>query len=229
MKNRWKKLTITIFFILFVIALIVFTKSKYYSLFKDPEKMRAYIVSFGKLSSIAYFILHLLQVVVFFIPGEVIEIAGGYIFGIYFGSILSIFGILAGSYIAYSLGNYFGEGLILKIIPKSSMEYFHNNFGHKSINLAIFLVYLIPGMPKDALAYICGISNIARRDFITYSTLGRIPCIVISSYFGERLGSGDYRMIILITASMTILFVLGLIKGDNIIRKITKKKVNRSK
>jgi len=212
-----------------LIVLIVFAKSKYYSIFRDPERLRAYIVSFGRFSFIAYFILHLLQVVVFFIPGEVIEIAGGYIFGIYFGSVLSIFGILAGSYIAYSLGNFLGEGLILKIVPKSSIDYFHNNFGHKSINLAIFIVYLIPGMPKDALAYICGISSIARRDFITYSILGRIPCIVISSYFGERLGSGDYKMVILITAVMTILFVVGLIKGDNIIRKITKKGLRRSK
>lgn len=229
MKNKWKSIIYILLFIFFVMALIVFSKSKYYALFKDPESIKTYIIGFGRLSGLAYFIIHLLQVVVFFLPGEVIEIAGGYIFGIYFGSVLSIFGILAGSFIAYTLGNFFGARLILKIIPKSSIEYFLNNFGNKSVNLAIFIVYLIPGMPKDALAYICGISGIERRDFITYSTLGRIPCIVISSYFGERLGSGDYKMVITITVIMTVIFLVGMIKGDNIIRKITKKRARRSK
>jgi len=229
MKNKWKSFIYILLFIFFITALIAFSKSKYYSMFKDPESMKAYIVSFGRLSGLVYFIIHLLQVVVFFLPGEVIEIAGGYIFGVYFGSLLSVFGILAGSFIAYTLGNFFGVRLILKIIPKSSIEYFQNNFGNKSINTAIFIVYLIPGMPKDALAYICGISGIKRRDFITYSTLGRIPCIVVSSYFGERLGNGDIKMVIIITVIMTLLFVLGMIKGDNIIRKITKKRIKSRK
>ncbi|MFA6939412.1 MAG: VTT domain-containing protein [Clostridiaceae bacterium] len=229
MKNKWKTFLYILLLIFFIIALIAFSKSKYYSMFKDPESMKAYIISFGRLSGLVYFIIHLLQVIVFFLPGEVIEIAGGYIFGVYFGSLLSVLGILSGSFIAYTLGNFFGVRLILKIIPKSSIEYFHKNFGNKSINMAIFIVYLIPGMPKDALAYICGISSIARRDFLIYSSLGRIPCIVISSYFGERLGSGDYKMVITITVIMTILFILGMIKGDNIIRKITKKRVKSSK
>lgn len=229
MKNKWETLLYILLLILFLMALAVISRSRYYNIFKDPESMKSYIISFGKLSWLVYFIIHLLQVIIFFLPGEVIEIAGGYIFGIYFGSILSIFGILAGSYIAYSLGKFFGVRLILKIIPKSSIEYFQNNFGEKSINLAIFIAYLIPGMPKDALAYICGISGIKIREFITYSTLGRIPCIVISSYFGERLGSGDYKMAVFITVIMALLFILGMIKGDNIIRKITEKRVKRSK
>lgn len=229
MKNGWKRLLNIFILIFFIAALILFYKSKYYSIFKNPENIKSYIISYGRLSSFAYIILHMLQVVVFFIPGEVMEIVGGYIFGIYYGSILSVFGILAGSFIAYSLGNFFGVRLIYKIIPESSIKYFRNNFGDKSINLAIFIVYLIPGMPKDALAYICGISNIDRRHFLTYSTLGRIPCIVISSYFGERLGSGDFKMVIIISVVMTILFVIGFIKGDNIIRKITRKRVKQSK
>ncbi|MDV3426469.1 MAG: VTT domain-containing protein [Bacillota bacterium] len=229
MKNKWKYFIYIMLFIFFITALIIFSKSKYYSIFKDQESMKAYIVSFGRLSWLVYFIIHLLQVVVFFLPGEVIEIAGGYIFGVYFGSLLSVFGILAGSFIAYTLGNFFGVRFILKIIPKSSIEYFQNNFGSKSLYTAIFIAYLIPGMPKDALAYICGISGIKRRDFLTYSTLGRIPCIAVSSYFGERLGSGDIKMVIIITVIMTLLFILGMIKGDNMIRVITKKRIKSRK
>jgi uncharacterized membrane protein YdjX (TVP38/TMEM64 family) len=229
MKNIWKRFQSIFILIFFIAALIVFYKSKYYSLFKDPYNIKSYIVSYGELSGLAYFLLHMLQVVVFFIPGEVMEIAGGYIFGIYYGSILSIFGILAGSFVSYSLGDYFGERLIYKIIPERSIKYFHDNFGNKSVNLAIFIVYLIPGMPKDALAYICGISSMERHQFLTYSTLGRIPCIVISSYFGERLGSGDIKTAVIISVVMTILFVIGFIKGENIIKRITKMRVKQSK
>ena len=86
------------------------------------------------------------------------------------------------------------------------------------------MFYLIPGIPKDALAYICGVSDISFKDFFIYSTLGRIPGIFISSFFGQRIYARDVTSLITIGVTMSILSILGIFKGDTIIKAMIKKK-----
>lgn len=224
MRLLWEENKHYIIFFIFLIFLVLIYKSSYYQYFKDPNNIRSYILGFGKGAFLAYLIIHIIQVVLFFIPGEIVEIAGGYIFGVALGSLLSTIGIIIGSYISYTIGRYFGVGLLKNKISKKDIYFFKDNFGSTRIKLGVFIVYLIPGMPKDVLAYVAGIWKVNKKDFMVYSTLGRIPCIIISSFFGERLGIGDIRLLILISVTMVVLFLFGLIKGDNIIRKITMKK-----
>ena len=85
------------------------------------------------------------------------------------------------------------------------------------------LLYLIPGIPKDVLGYICGISDISFKDFIVYSTIGRIPGIFISAYFGSRMYSGHKGALIAIAVIMSILFIVGVFKGEKIVKLMIKK------
>jgi uncharacterized membrane protein YdjX (TVP38/TMEM64 family) len=82
---------------------------------------------------------------------------------------------------------------------------------------------LIPGIPKDVLAYICGISDITFKNFMLYSTLGRIPGIFISTYFGSRMYAGHKGILIAIAVIMSILFVIGVFKGEKIVKSLVKK------
>ena len=50
-------------------------------IFRDPQQARAWVESLGAAAPLAYVGLQFLQVVVFIIPGEVVQIGGGYVFG----------------------------------------------------------------------------------------------------------------------------------------------------
>ena len=195
---------------------------RYFFLFKDPAKLKRIIMSYGKYSVIAFFILQIIQVVAFFIPGEIVQIAGGYIYGTIFGSGLSLLGITAGSIIVYLISNFYGKPLVDKVISDKDLKFFQRVLNLGKINLIVFLIYLIPGIPKDVLAYICGVSNITFKNFILYSTLGRIPGIFVSAYFGAKINSGNRSILVAIGSLAIVLFLIGIFKGEKIVSSIVK-------
>jgi uncharacterized membrane protein YdjX (TVP38/TMEM64 family) len=177
-------------------------------------------MAYGKYSVFAFLVLQIIQVIVFFIPGEIIQVAGGYIFGTIYGSIISLIGITLGGIIVYLISSLYGKPFVRKVISQKQLKFFNKILRFGSINYVVFLLYLIPGIPKDALAYICGISDIKFKNFVIYSTAGRVPCIFISAYFGAKITSGDVSVLITIAVVMTILFVIGVLKGEKIIRNL---------
>lgn len=220
-----KKEEYKIYFIpsLILVIFLFFTYEyfyRYYHIFKSPEEVRKYILLYGKYSIAAFLVLQVLQVVIFIIPGEVIQISGGYIFGTFLGSIISLIGIAAGSSAAFYASRKFGKSFVRKIIPEKKMNYFENKLKSSNLNLIVFLLYLTPGIPKDILAYVCGISSIGFKDFFILSTIGRIPGIIISAYFGANIKNKKYMILVIIAVVMTVLFILGTFKGDKIFKSI---------
>jgi uncharacterized membrane protein YdjX (TVP38/TMEM64 family) len=220
--SKYKSYIILGLVFIFLIFIAYEYYHRYFFLFRDPAKLKKIIMSYGKYSVLAFFILQITQVVAFFIPGEIIQIAGGYIYGTLLGSILSLLGITTGSIIVYVISNFYGKPLIDKIISNKDLKFFQRILKAGSINFIVFLLYLIPGIPKDVLAYICGVSSITFKNFILYSTLGRIPGILVSAYFGAKIGSGNPITLVVIGVLAVVLFIIGILKGEKIVASIVK-------
>jgi uncharacterized membrane protein YdjX (TVP38/TMEM64 family) len=234
MKSIWNTVKIKIAslkqYIVLLVVLIFFIYIGYEYYFKysyilqDPNMLKGVILSYGNFSILVFIFTQILQVVVFFIPGEFIQIAGGYIFGAFIGGLISLIGITLGSTIAYFISNRYGKPLVEKLILHKKIKFFKKILNAGSKNVVVFMFYLIPGIPKDALAYICGVSNISFMNFLIYSTLGRIPGIFISSFFGQRIYARDSTSLITIGVTMAVVSIIGIFKGDAIIKAIVKKK-----
>ena len=197
---------------------------KYSYILKNPNILKEVIRSYGNFSVLVFILMQVIQVVIFFIPGEFIQIAGGYIFGTFLGGVISLMGITLGSIMVYLIANNYGKPFVEKLILKKKVKFFKKILKVGSKNFVVFMFYLIPGIPKDALAYICGVSNISFKDFFIYSTLGRIPGIFISSYFGQKIGAWDVTSLITIGITMSIISIVGIFKGNTIIKNVIKKK-----
>ncbi|MCB2290198.1 TVP38/TMEM64 family protein [Clostridium sp. CS001] len=197
---------------------------KYSYILKDPNVLKEVILSYGNFSILVFIFMQVLQVVVFFIPGEFIQIAGGYIFGTFIGGLISLIGITLGSTIAYFISNRYGKPIVENLILNKKIRLFKKILNAGSKNVVVFMFYLIPGIPKDALAYICGVSNISFMNFLIYSTLGRVPGIFISSFFGQKIYARDFTSLIIIGITMVLVSIIGILKGDTIIKAIVKKK-----
>jgi len=214
-----------------VLLFFIYIGYEYYFKFsyivKNPNILKEIVLSYGRLSILVFIFMQILQVVVFFIPGEFIQIAGGYIFGTFLGGIISLIGITIGSIIVYLIANSYGKPYVEKIIRNEKVKFFKKILKVGSKKIVVFMFYLVPGIPKDALAYICGVSDISLKDFVIYSTLGRIPGIFISSYFGQKIYDQDTTSLITISVTMSILFGIGIFKGNSIIKNmIRKRKIN---
>ncbi|WP_461206625.1 TVP38/TMEM64 family protein [Clostridium sp. DL1XJH146] len=194
---------------------------KYIYFFKDPIKINDFVLRYGKLGFIVFLALQISQVIVFFIPGEIIQIAGGFIYGSVIGGLLSLIGITIGSVLIYGISRKFGRPFVEKIISEKHLTNFEKILEIGSKKYIIFLFYVIPGMPKDIMGYFCGISKVKFKDYIFYSTMGRLPGIFISAYFGDSLLDGRHTSLIVIAVVMSLLFLIGLLRGDRIIKSMT--------
>ena len=209
-KSHWKK-ALSVLTLLVLFLFIYNYKDdllNFMQLLKHTDEVSIYIKSFGPLAGIIFILLQVLQVVIFFIPGEFIQAAGGYAFGTWIGTLYSIIGISLGSSILFFATRRFGHNFVEKVLPKKVKKSFKKIFNSKRINLIVFLVYLIPGFPKDSLAFLAGVSKIDFRSFIIYSTLGRLPALFLSSYYGANIASG--KKFIIIMLSVVFILVIGV-------------------
>ncbi len=208
---------------------------KYSKILKNSAGIKDYIMSYGKYGILVFLMMQIIQVVVFFIPGELIQIAGGYIYGTFWGTLLSLAGISIGSIIDYFISSRYGKPFVKKLVSKKHIWILNKLTGEEDdddeykarMNILIFTLYLIPGIPKDILGYICGISSISFKEFLMLSTLGRTPGIIVSSFFGAKISKDNVLLLVIIAASMAALFLFGVLKGKNIASYITKKKDKR--
>ncbi|MGL5085419.1 MAG: TVP38/TMEM64 family protein, partial [Clostridium sp.] len=104
--------------IILIILVLLFRKYlvEYAHYFRNPEELKALILGFGKYSFLAYIGIQIVQIIVFFIPGELVQIAGGYIFGSLGGYGLSIVGVLIGSAISFMIARVLGKKFVQKIV-----------------------------------------------------------------------------------------------------------------
>ncbi len=117
--------------------------------------------------------LQILQVIAAPVPGEVTGFVGGIIFGTFGGIIYSTIGLTTGSWIAFILARMAGRPLVEKIVNVETIRRYDYVMKHKGMFLA-FLLFLLPGFPKDYLCYLLGLGHMRQRDFLIVSTIGRL-------------------------------------------------------
>ncbi|CDG00560.1 TVP38/TMEM64 family protein [Clostridium chauvoei] len=218
-KNKYK--IVGIIFLLGLLICFFEYYQKYAVFFRNPESIKNMILGYGKYSFIAYIVLQFLQIVVFFIPGELVQIAGGYIFGSFEGFLLSFIGILIGSVFSFLVARILGKPFVEKIVFKDDKWIFKKieeiKKDKKKFKELVFIMYLIPGIPKDILGYICGITTLSLREFTIISMIGRTPALFISCFFGDKMSLDNLWILISIGIVVGLIFIISLIKGKKFI------------
>lgn len=196
----------------------------FFKTFLSPESIKNWLLSFGKFGIIVFILLQVLQVVAFFIPGEIVQAAGGFVYGAMMGTVLSFIGILIGSIITFYITRIYGLKVLRKIMKDDSYKKLLNVLNRPQNDLILFILYLIPGIPKDILGFVAGITKISLIEFIALSMVGRIPGIFLMNYVGSSMSNHSYIKSLFILGVATILFIIGIWKKDNIIEYFSKNK-----
>jgi uncharacterized membrane protein YdjX (TVP38/TMEM64 family) len=175
--------------------------------FLNKKRMAQYLNSLGPWSVVVFILLQVAQVVAAPIPGEVTGFLGGYLFGKFFGVVLSTIGLTLGSYLAFVLARTFGRPLIEKFIPKSTIQRFDYLLHHKAAFL-VFLLFLIPGFPKDWLCYILGLGHLTTTEFLVIGGTGRLFGTILLTLGGSYLRHHQYiRFYILVGIGISVVIV----------------------
>lgn len=213
---------------------VVFYETGLIHFFLDKEKMLRLLDSLGPLSFIGFILLQSAQVVAAPIPGEVTGLLGGFLYGPFLGVLLSTIGLTIGSYIAFALARTFGRPFVERFVDKNTMKRFDYLLHHKGAFL-VFLLFLIPGFPKDYLCYILGLGHLTTAEFLVIGGTGRLFGTILLTLGGDYIRHHQYgRFSILVGIAIIVVFVTMAYRDklDRLFRKwhilsYKKKKVQR--
>jgi len=185
-------------------------RSEIFRLFSSPDVLQNWVRAWGWKAPFAFVLLQFFQVVVFFIPGEIPQIAGGYLFGTVEGSLLSSFGILMGSTFNFFLARMFGLPLVVRLFGREKVARFEGFLYSRRAVGAFFLLFVVPGIPKDFLCYLAGLASFRFPAFMAISFIGRLPGILGSSFVGNAAAQQQWVFAGVLVAAAGLLFLAGI-------------------
>lgn len=177
----------------------------------QPEQFRQWVDGHGLMGCAAYVGMVFLQVVVAVIPGEPLEISGGYAFGAVRGSLLCLLGAFLGSVAVFALVRRFGRELVDIFFPREKLEKLKFLQSSPKWDALFWLVFMVPGTPKDLLCYFAGLTDLSWGKWLLLCTVGRLPSVLTSTIGGDALGVKDYQFAMLVFAATLAVSAVGLL------------------
>ena len=179
------------------------------------EKLGRFLESLGPYSPAVLVVLQVVQVVAAPIPGELTGAVGGYVYGEKIGFVLSSIGLTIGSWLAFELANILGRPFVERFVNAEVLHKFDfltTNTGA----LICFLLFLIPGFPKDYLCFLLGLSRIRLSTFLIVSIIGRLPGTYLLSVQGAKLYDQQYYQVIAFAVGSALILLFAYLYRDRI-------------
>jgi uncharacterized membrane protein YdjX (TVP38/TMEM64 family) len=172
------------------VGLYVFV-SRYAGFLTNAEALRTWLDQFGVFAPIVFIGLQALQVVVAPIPGQVVALVAGFLFGSLWGTVYSLTGVLIGSAVAFSLSKRYGRSFVENVIHEDVIERFDGFVDTVGVP-GLFAFVIIPGLPDDAICFLSGLTKWSLPTFMGVIAVGRLPAYVLTVYAGGELASGRF-------------------------------------
>ncbi|HYA31145.1 MAG TPA: TVP38/TMEM64 family protein [Thermodesulfovibrionales bacterium] len=200
-----------------IVHLITHLLNEITRFFTSAEKMRAFVESLGPFGFLGFILLQVIQVVVAPIPGEVTGLLGGFLYGPVLGVVLSTIGLTIGSYIAFALARTFGRPFVERFVDRRVMKRFDYLLHHKGAFL-VFLLFLIPGLPKDYLCYILGLGHLTTMQFLVIGGAGRLFGTILLTLGGTYVRHHQYMRFFLLAGVAIIVVFLAMLYREKLER-----------
>ncbi len=189
-------------------------------LYRNKVFMREMLNQWGVLAPLVFIVIQALQVVIAPIPGEVTGLLGGFVFGQWLGFVYSTVGLTSGSLLAFWVGRQIGAPLVRRLVNPETWARMGFIVEAEGAVLC-FIIYLIPGLPKDIVCYLFGLSPMPFSIFAVVSTLGRMPGTWFLSAQGAKVAAGQYIQLALLSAIVAAVAIPLYYYRDRIMMKVS--------
>ena len=178
---------------------------------KEPQLLRDKIGDHYVLGAILMVLISAVQVIVALLPGEFVEVAAGYCFGGWMGALLCTTGIVLGSCITILLVRRFGSRFVYAFYPREKIERLPIINDPPKRDMLTFILYVIPGTPKDLFTYAIGLTSMSIPRYILLTTAARFPSVILSTLGGDSLGTKNY------TEALILAIVTAVVSGIGVL------------
>jgi len=145
------------------------------------------------------------------LPGSLLTLAGGAVFGVVWGTVYNMFASNFGASLAFFTARYLGRDFIRGFLKGGKMAEFDKSVGQSGFK-TIFRLRLIPIVPFNGLNFGAGLSSVRYRDYLLGSFLGMLPATFIYTYFADALlrgvqGANQKALLNLLAASALLILI----------------------
>lgn len=201
--------TTSLFILAFVVCYIKFG-SELLAFISDADRFKAWLESYGHLGKIVFVAVRALQTVVKIIPAEPLEIGSGYAFGVWGGLLYCMLGTEIGSFIIVAITKLFGMKAVNLFVSEEKINSLGFLQNKEKLSISLFIIYLIPGTPKDVITYLIGVTDYNIWKFLLLTGVARIPSIITSTICGSLLGERNYWLSAGVFIGTAVLGLIGV-------------------
>lgn len=209
-KKNKKTIILTFICILLMGGMCLLMYEPMMNFLKDPEALKKHLEGYGIFGGFILVLIMTLQVVFVFLPGEIVEVLAGFIYGPIEGMILCLIGAALGSAIIYLFVKKLGIKFVDKLIGKGKLEEVSFLRNNDKLDVLVFIIFFIPGTPKDIITYFIPLTDMKLSKFLLITSIARIPSVISSTIGGNALGMAQYEFTIFVFVITGIFSLLGL-------------------
>ncbi|MFB6080280.1 MAG: TVP38/TMEM64 family protein [Haloferacaceae archaeon] len=190
---------------------------RHLSVLTDPARLRAFVRGYGIWAPLVFVCLQALQVVVAPIPGHVMAVVSGYLFGAWWGAVYNLVGLTIGSTLAFWLSRRFGRAYVERIVHEEALARF-DALGDDYARPVLLAFFLVPGLPDDVLCFAGGLTRIPLWQLVVLAVVGRAPAFVLATLVGDLLGTDRILGAAVVAAVLAVAAVVGYLNRDRLVR-----------
>lgn len=210
LKTHRKQLMKLAAMFLFILAGCLIFYRPLVKLVSEPEILKEQLAQFGFGGVLIVIGIMTLQIIFPFLPGEIVEVAAGFLYGPIYGTFVCLVGALLGSIIIYGFVNYFGVKLVRQLFSEEKIQKLDHLSQTKHLYRLLFWVFFIPGTPKDLLTYMMPVLQVPLLPYLGITTLARFPSVVTSTVSGNAFVERDYLFMAIVFGTTALISLFGL-------------------
>ena len=191
--------------------------------FNSFESTVAFLRSYKQLSVPVYLLAEMLQIAISVLPGQLFQFAAGYLFGFLPGLFYTFIGAIIGTTVTFYLARFLGTDAVKLMLGEEKSKYYTERLNSRKAYLITFIIYLIPGFPKDLVCYVAGVSEMKFPPFLMISVAGRMPAMAASIAFGAMYMKHNYAGMVIVGVCVAIIFAACILKRGEIEKRFLSK------
>jgi uncharacterized membrane protein YdjX (TVP38/TMEM64 family) len=199
------------------VAVVAVLVHRHFGFLTDAQALREFVRGYGVLAPGVLVVLQAVQVVAAPIPGQVLAVVAGYLFGAWWGTLYNVIGITIGSTAAFWISRRYGRAYVESIVHEEALDRFDavsDDYGRP----ALFSFFLVPGLPDDVLCFAGGLTDIPLWQLVVLAVVGRTPAFFLVNVVGDLLGTDQFPAAVVLAVVLVAISVVGYRYRDPLVR-----------
>ena len=142
--------------------------------------------------------------------------SGGYVFGVWYGTLYSMIGTVIGTTIVFVLARRYGRPYVERFVAPEWIDKFDVSAG-RSGKLFFFGFFLVPGLPDDVVCFVAGLTKISLPTLFVIATVGRFPSILLFNLAGAQVADDQLAEAAALLGAIVVISVVVLYYLDRIL------------